>query len=75
MAYYSIKVKEQEKDGRCYVAEVMEDGHLKMTGDPGYSIVLWHPADIEATITYIKELRDKNGLPPLTLTAVAVNPS
>lgn len=35
MAYYAIKVKELEEDGRCYVAEVKEDGHLGMTYDPG----------------------------------------
>lgn len=75
MAYYAIKVKELEEDGRCYVAEIKEDGHLAMTCDPGYALVGWDDAQMVSLIQDIKDRRKASGLSELHMQHVSVNPA
>lgn len=75
MAYYAIKVKELEEDGRCYIAGIQEDGHLEMTYDPGYAIIGWNDAQMQSMIDDITVRRKDSGLRALNMKYVNVNPS
>ena len=75
MAYYAIKVKECEEDGRCYVAEIKEDGHLGMTCDPGQALVGWDYEQMMSLIDSIAARRKAAGLSELNMYYVCVNPS
>lgn len=75
MAYYAIKVKELEEDGRCYVAEINVDGHLKMTCDQGSALVGWKDAQMQSMIDDITARRKSSGLKELNMEYVCVDPS
>lgn len=75
MAYYAIKVKELEEDGRCYVAEVKEDGCLGMTYDPREALIGWQDDQMQSMIDDITARRKSSGLKELNMKYVCVNPS
>ena len=56
-----VKVKELEEDGRCYVAEINVNGHLKMTYDQGSALVEWEDAQMKK-ITIMMEKKFANVL-------------